>query len=282
MSSDQIRAYVAGLEQILKNTHLSLKEAAARLQELSQLVSPERFVPQSIILDIRRTYKEIQEQLTKFNNIEQLLTGKYRLYYRRDPTRYRDVMEVAHVAKNCFFKVESSLREAEAKRRWREKMLKVGGRAVTAWFRSEEHETALRSCFRLSESFIPRALSNEEIGERRQGSVDRPRSLSLFLFSGEEDRISDLQAGIRIRAYDIRERYDRDEFRGALIHLRELSASEMEGVMRRLAGRAEFSGLKCLLLSVHSENDLEKQSVMCAKAIVQQMEPGEVRVLRTA
>ncbi len=282
MQSDQIRAYAAGLEQILKNTHLSLKEMAARLQELSQLVGPERFVPQSIILDIRRIYKEIQEQVTKFNNIEQLLMGKYRLYYRRDPVRYRDVMEVAHVARNCFFRVESSLREMESKRRLRERVSKVRGQEVRAWFRFEEHEKALRSCFRLSESFIPMASSRAEIQERRQGGGDRPRSLSLFLFSGEEDCIGDLQAGIRIRAYDIRERYDRDEFRGALIHLRELSGSEMEQVIRRLAGRAEFSRLKCLLLPIHSENDLQKQSVVSAKAIVEQMELGEVRVLSTA
>jgi len=43
------------------------------------------------------------------------------------------------------------------------------------------------------------------------------------------------------------ERYKEDEFRGALTHLREISPSEVERVIRRFTDSSEFLKLKCLL-----------------------------------
>lgn len=45
---------------------------------------------------------------------------------------------------------------------------------------------------------------------------------------------------MQLREYDIKERLAGDEPRGALTHLREITLSEVESVMRRFADSSEF------------------------------------------
>lgn len=93
MERERLQGYVASLEQIMKNTHFDLRETMNQLQELCLRVIPERIVPMGIITDVRQTYKEIQDQLTKIRGVNQLLEAKYRQYYRRDSLRDREIME---------------------------------------------------------------------------------------------------------------------------------------------------------------------------------------------
>jgi hypothetical protein len=75
------------------------------------------------------------------------------------------------------------------------------------------------------------------------------------------------------------ERYKQYELRGAITHLRELSPSEVQKVIRRSAGTSEFSRVKCLLLRIQSQNDFKKETIRSTGDILQRMGEGEVRVL---
>jgi hypothetical protein len=84
---------------------------------------------------------------------------------------------------------------------------------------------------------------------------------------------------MRFREYDITERYKKDEFRGALTHLKEVSPSEVQEVIRRVVGPSELLKLKCLLFRIQSEDDLKKAMVSFAEDILRLMDEGEVRIL---
>jgi hypothetical protein len=84
---------------------------------------------------------------------------------------------------------------------------------------------------------------------------------------------------MRLREYDITERYKEDEFRGALTHLREISSSEVERVVRRFMDSSEFLKLKCLLLRIQSQKDLEKKPIGSTESVLHVMGMGEVRTL---
>jgi hypothetical protein len=64
VESGNFQGYVASLEQIIKSTHSDLKESLDLFQELCHRVSPDSVVPIAIIIDVRQTYKGIQDQLT--------------------------------------------------------------------------------------------------------------------------------------------------------------------------------------------------------------------------
>ena len=261
MEKPRLEAYVASLGQIVRSTHFDLREAMDQFQGMCSRVTSERIVPAGMITDIRQTYKEIQDQLTKIRGIHQLLESKYRGYYRWDSDREREITEFAFLAKSLYSKFEYTLQEIEAKRKLRE-----GGEHVVAyrrrlpfpWFHSEENQILLLRNLRDLHELDYKTWADSEFAQRRRIIWDGPRSVSLFTLSGEATLIDNLQSRMHLREYDIKERLTAEELRGALTHLREISLSEVETVLRRFTRASEFSKLKCLLFTIQSQQDLEK------------------------
>jgi hypothetical protein len=271
----------SGLERIMENTRFDLRETMDQFQELCLMITAERNVPIDIINETRQAYKTIQDQLTKISGARQLLEGKYRQYYRRNHKREKEIMEIAFLAKNLFLTFEYTLQEIQAKNKLkREEYLEGHGQQIPfPWFQSKENQIILlRNLHSLSELDYKTKF---ELGfeRRREVSQNGIRSISLFVFLGEITLIDTLQSRIRFREYDITERYKEDEFRGALTHLKEISPSDVQKVMRRLAGASEFSKLKCLLLTIQSQKDLKKETVRSTENLLHLMDEGEVRVL---
>ena len=262
MEKPRLEAYVASLGQIVRSTHFDLREAMDQFQDMCSRVTSKRIVPAGMITDIRQTYKEIQDQLTKIRGIHQLLESKYRGYYRRDSDREREFMEFAFLAKSLYSKFEYTLQEIEAKRKLRE-----GGEHVVAyrrrlpfpWFHSEENQILLLRNLRDLHELDYKTWADSEFVQRRRVIWDGRRSVSLFTLLGEATLIDNLQSRMHLREYDIKERLTTEELRGALTHLREISLSEVETVLRRFTGASEFSKLRCLLFTVQSQEELKKE-----------------------
>ena len=278
MEKERLQGYVASLEQILRNTHFDLREAMNQFQDLCHRVPRERIVPSEIITDIRKTYKEIQDLLTKFGGIKQLLGGKYRQYYRRDWLREREIVEFSFLAKNLYLNLQFTLQEIEAKRRLRHRGELLGlqvQRIPFPWFQSKENQIALLRNLQTLYELDHKA----QLEEKREVIQNGLRSVSLFVLVGEVGLIDNLQSHMRLREYDIKERYTKDELRGALTHLKEISLSEVERVMRRFTHSNESMKLKCLLFSIQSQKDLKKEILGSTENILQGIAEGEVRTL---
>lgn len=282
MERGSFQAYVVSLERIMQNTYFDLREAMDQFRELCLMISEERIVPMEIITDIRQIYKQIQDQLTKVMGVKQLLEGKYRQYYHRDSRRDRDITEFAFWAKSLYSKFEYTLQEIEAKRKLKdsaEYFKAYRERMPFPWFQSKGNQiTLLRNLRNLSELDY-KTLSDLECEQKREVIWNGMRSVSLFVLSGEVTLIDSLQSRMQFREHDITERYKEDEFRGALTHLREISPSEVERVVRRFMDSSEFLKLKCLLLRIQSQKDLKKEIVGSTENILGVMGAGEVKTL---
>jgi hypothetical protein len=282
VENERFQGYVASLEQVMKTTHFDLREGMDQFQELCHRVSPEKMVPMGIITEIRQTYKEIQDQLKKIRGIHQLLEGKYRQYYRRDIHRDKEILEFAFLAKSLYLKFEYILLELEAKKNLRNKGDRVRvdhQRIPFPWFHSEENQIILLRTLENLYELDYHHRSDLECVQRREVIQNGLRSVSLFAVSGEGTLIDHLQSRMRLREYDIKERLTREELRGALTHLREISLSEVEKVIRRFIESNEFLKLKCLLFPIQSQKDLEKEILDTPENILQRMRDGEMRTL---
>lgn len=282
MERGSFQGYVASLETIMANAHFDLREAMGQFQELCVIITPERDVPIKIVTDIRQTYRQIQDQLTKIRGVKQVLEGKYRRFYRRDSQREREIMEFAFLARSLYSRFESTLQEIEAKRRLRDRGEHFEPwfhDIAFSWFQSRVNqivlEKNLRSLCALDYSIRP----DLEYEQRREVIRNGMRSISLFTLSGEVPLIDHLQSRMRLREYDILERYKEEEFRGALTHLKEVPHSEMEKVIRRFVGASEFFKLKCLVLKIRSQKDLEKEIIASTDNLLRVIGMGEVRTL---
>ena len=278
MERGSFQGIAAGLERIMENTRFDLREAMDQFQELCLMITAERDVPIDTITETRQTYKKIQDQLTKISGARQLLEGKYRQYYRRDYQREKEIMQIAFLAKSLYLTFE----EIEAKRKLKgmEEYSEAHGQQIPfPWFQSKENQILLLRNLHNLDELDYKTKFKLGFERRREVIQNAMRSISLFALLGEVTLIDILQSRMRFREYDITERYKEDEFRGALTHLREVSPSQVQKVIRRFAGTSEFLKLKCLLLRIQSQNDLKKETVRSTENILQLMGEGEVRVL---
>ena len=280
MQKERVPGYVAGLEQILKNNHLALRETMTEFYEMVKRITPETSFPKPLIGDIRKAYRDIQDQLTRIKGIQQLLQGKYRPFYHRDPIRDREIMEFGFLAKNCFNKFEFALKEIEVKRarREQERLYRIYSREVPfSWFRSQENQFVLLKNLRKIDRLGYESPTLFETKERRQIAETDLRSLSLFVFSGQEFFLDDLQSRITVRSHDIQERYGDEELRGALTHLREISGPEVEQILRRVAGSERVCKLKCLIFPIRSPKDFGKEVFGIMERTIEEIGEGEMR-----
>jgi hypothetical protein len=280
--ADSLQRYAESLEKTIKSNHHYLKEKVKDFHEMCLMVTPERNVPPEIVLDIRELYKEIRTRLTEIKAIEQVLQGKYRQYYRRDSMRDKEILEFGFISKNCYSKFEYTLLQKAAQKKAKEKAreLREDQEGVPyQWFHSKENQVTFVRNLRILKDLDYGTPSDLETEERRKVTHDTPRSLTLFVFSGEEKMISDLQSRMRLREHDVLERYARDELHGLLAHLREIDPLALEKKFKEFIGRPEFSRLKCLLLSVDSPQKLMGDALGLIKKALQGMGEGEVKTL---
>ena len=282
MERGGFQGIAAGLGRIVETTCFDLREAMDQFQGLCLMITAEKNVPIDIINDTRQTYKKIQDQLTKISAAKQLLEGKYRQYYRRDHLREREITGIAFLAKTLYMKFAYILQEKEAKSKLkgREEYFEAYRQQIPfTWFQSNENQVILLRNLRSLNQLD--YLTKFKLGFERRGEVIQSgmRSISLFAFSGEITLIDTLRSRMRLREYDIIERYAEEELHGALTHLKEVPLSEVERIIRRFTDSSEFSKLKCLLLRVRSEKDLEKEIMASTNNVLNVMEMGEVRTL---
>jgi len=146
------------------------------------------------------------------------------------------------------------------------------------WFRNRENLVMFLRNWR-----ILNELDYEETApggaNKRFVSKDSARSLTLFIFKGDEKFINHLQSRMLLREHDIVERYNKDELRGIMTHLREIAPEDVENVFGRFKSSEGYSKLKCLLLPVRTQKDLEKDIASLTEKAFSEMHEGEVKTL---
>jgi hypothetical protein len=280
MEDSRVLMYVKSLERKVNDDHHYLKEAAEELREMCRIVSPEKNVPQGIIVDIRELYKEIQDRFKEIKGIEQLLKGKYRQHYRRDPLRDKELLEVAFIIKTTFSRFEENVKLIieKQKAKEREEASRMSQKTkILEWFHSRQRQIELLRSMRTLREL--QYQSYPEVAGAEKRKTDGVRSLTLFLFHGDARSIDSLQTKIRLREHDLIERYHEKELRGVYTHLREVNPSEIEGVFRSLLERERLAHLKCLLIWVQPHQDMNPDALGFIDSILQVLKEGEIRTV---
>ena len=291
---DRVKKYAESLEKQIQSTHYFLKKTVEDFQEKCKIISPEKSIPRDMIVGLRETYKEIREKLTEIKAIQQLLKGRYRQFARHDPTRDKELLEIGFLAKTCYSKFEYTLMQNQARTKAKERAktkekAKEQGRTERAdgappfsWFKSEENRVIFLETLQVLKELDQEIRAGTGEGNRREKVPDVPvggQSLTLFVIKGEPQALDELQLHIQLREQDILERTGPDELRGALTHLREVDASEVEGILLRATRDLPSSNLKCLLWRVQSEENLSDPLLSRTETTLAAMAEGEMKTL---
>lgn len=282
MAKDLMQRYAESLQKTIEHNFNYLKEAIEDFKGLCMIVTPEKHVPQDIIVDIRELYKEIRDRLGEIKAIQQLLQGKYRQYYRRDSLRDKSIMEFGFLAKNLYSKVEYILLQKQALAHIKEEEASKEERKgfIHRWFHSKDHQVIFLRNLRMLHELDYAEPSDPEMEERRKTSQEKVRHLTLFCFKGKIEKIDEIYSRIGLREHDILERYAQDEIHGLIAHLKEVDPWEVEKIFQRITERGGISGLKCLLIPIHSPKQLENHLMDRVKKALEEMKEGEIKTLR--
>jgi hypothetical protein len=259
-------------------------------REKCLLVSPEKNVPRDVVTDLREIYKEIRERLTEAKAIQQLLKGKYRQYVRANPTRDKELTEIGFLAKTCYSKFEYTLLQIQVKERAklkgvhkeREHPPKASEQPPFQWFQSNENEAMFLQEVEMMKDLGQEAPSPVANGERREipkEAVAGGLNLTLFVIKGDPLALDELQAQIQLREQDVLERYNKEELRGVLTHLREIDPSEIENILQRSMKSDHFSTLKCMLVRIQSQEVLTHALLQRIEKTLGEMAEGETQSL---
>ncbi len=282
MSKDPLQRYAESLQRTIEHNFNYLKEAVENFKGLCQIVTPEKRVPQDVIIDIRELYKEIRDRLTEIKAIQQVLQGKYRQYYRRDSIRDKSILEFGFLVKNLYSKVEYTLlqKQAIAHPQQSHSPKQEKRSFPSQWFHSKEHQVTLMRNLRILHELDYELPKSSETSEKREVLQGQKRHLTLFCLKGEPGVVETIHARLRLREHDLLERYSQDELHGLLTHLREVDPEEVERIFQRLIQHEEFSELRCLLMFVNNPALLESQLMERIRETLQGMEKGEVKTLK--
>jgi len=287
---DRIKKYAESLDKSIENTRYDLKKTMEDFREKCLLVSPEKNVPRDVVIELREIYKEIRERLTETKAIQQLLKGKYRQYVRANPTRDKELTELGFLAKTCYSKFEYILLQIQAKERAKLKGVQkdrqhppqASDQPPFQWFQTNENEAMFLQQVEMMKDLGQEAPSPVVNGERREipkEAVPDGLNLTLFVIKGDPLALDELQSQVQLREQDIVERYNKQELRGVLTHLREIDPSEIENILQRSMKSDRFSTLKCLLVRIQSQEVLTHALAERIEKTLGEMAEGETQSL---
>jgi hypothetical protein len=107
------------------------------------------------------------------------------------------------------------------------------------------------------------------------------RGFTLFTLRGPASALDALHPCIRLRQHDIVERFSATEIRGVLTHLRRTVTADIRHVFERLLA-SRFSDVKCILVGLHSPDQLDDNFLNYLEGTVSEMRAGEIRTIDIA
>jgi hypothetical protein len=277
----RIQRYVESLEQVIQKNYKYLKSITGDFQEKCRLATSTTATPPRLFTVIADIYREIRTRLKETQAVQELLKTRYPLYARNEPDRDKAITEMDLNIGRYFSKFLHALKQSlgEKESVERKKLLDLEKEAPHfQWFRNQENLVKFLRNVRILDE-LDYEMAPAWVRERREVTKDKPRSLTLFIFKGNAQSIADLQSRMQLREHDILERYDQDELRGILTHLREIQLSEVGRIFDRLKEVKGYSELKCLLIPIRGERDLGVDLPDLVEKAIREMAPGELKIL---
>jgi len=274
----RIQRYVETLELVIHKNYRYLKSIMEDFQEKCRLATSTTDAPPGLFTEIPDIYREIQTRFKETQAVQSLLKTRYPQYARSELERDKELRGLDLNAGTYFSKFLQTLKKrlGEKEDVGEEKLLGLEEVPHFHWFRNQENLVKFLRNVRILDE-LDYEMAPAWVRERREVTKDKPRSLTLFIFKGNVRSISNLQSHMQLREHDILERYDEDELRGILTHLREIQPFEVESIFDRLKQVEGYSELKCLLVPIRGQRDLGVDLAGLVEKTISEMAPGELK-----
>ncbi len=266
----------AHLERVIEKNQQYLDSVAEDLLKACVSASSASDIPAAVIENVLAVYNTIRTRLSEIAAVQKLLLQRH---HKRIPENSRREKLIADL--------DAQIKALSARLGKRTPQAGQGPRPASQqgaearptsdkWLRINEDSLAFTINARLLDEL------EYETGPQPGGPVrvlqGSGRGFTLFTLRGPASALDTLYPCIRLRQHDIVERFSATEIRGVLTHLRQTATSDIKHIFERLL-TSRFSDVKCILVGIHSPDQLDDHFLEYLERMVGAMRPGDIRTI---
>ena len=268
------------LERVIEKNQRYLDSVAEDLQRKILGGASLESAPASVLKDILKLYQDMRTRALEVEAVQRLLNHRLRKPHQQDPKRQKLIADLdGQIAALSARLAAVDAPGPGAVRGATGKGASPDRPPSDRWLRIEQDSLAFTINARLLDELeYERPL---QPGESRRVVQKTGRGFTLFTLRGPASALDELYPCIRLRQHDIVERFGATEIRGVLTHLRQTATSDIRHIFERLLAN-RFSDVKCVLMGLHSPDQLDEHFLEYLERMVGKMRHGEIRTIDIA
>jgi hypothetical protein len=265
----------ANLERVIEKDQQYLDTVAEDLLKACLGAGLAADVPPAVVENVLSVYSSMRARISEIEVVRALLLRRHNVRIPDDLRRQKLIESL-----------EAQIKALSA-RAGRSASAPSGARPDAApatpasyrWLRIEQDSLAFTINARLLDELEYEAPQRP--GESARVMHGSGRSFTLFNLRGPASALDALFPRIRLRQHDIIERFNATEIRGFLTHLRQTTTNDIKHIFERLLTN-QFSDVKCILVGLHTPDQLDDHFLKHLERMAEDMKPGEIRTIEIA
>jgi len=268
------------LERVIEKNQQYLDTVAEDLLKACLGSGSAREVPPAVIENVLKVYASMRKRLSEIEVVQALLLRRHNRRIPDNPRRQKLIAELdaqikalsARLGKNASPGTDAGTDPTASSPPFDRP-------SSDRWLRIEQDSLAFTINARLLDELEYDAPVNP--GESVRVVQPSGRSFTLFNLRGPASALDALHPRIKLRKHDIIERFSAQEIRGVLTHLRRTSTNDVKHIFQRLLTN-QFPDVKCILVGLHSPDQLDDHFLNYLDRMLEKMRPGEIRTIEIA
>jgi hypothetical protein len=266
----------AHLERVIEKNQQELDSISEDLLQACLGAGSNNEVPPEVIENVLSVYNTMRSRLSEIEAVRKLLLRRHHRTLPEDTGRKKLIADLDAQIKALSARLGKGTPQAGKDPGAPSQRGADARPASDRWLRINEDSLAFTINARLLDELEyeapPRPGSNARVVQ------SSGRGFTLFTLRGPASALDALQPCIRLRKHDIIERFGAAEIRGVLTHLRRISTGDIRHIFERLLC-SRFADVKCILVGLHSPDQLDEHFLKYLERMAADMRPGEIRTI---
>jgi hypothetical protein len=276
MDQDKNRQDAAKLERVIEKNQQYLDSIAQDLLQACVGAGSDKEVPPAVIENVLKVYGSMRARLSEIEAVRKLLLRRHDKTMPENPGREKLIADLDAQIKALSARLGKGTPQAGNGTGTPSQRGAETRPASDRWLRINEDSLAFTINARLLDELEYEAPPPP--GNNARIVQDSGRGFTLFTLRGPASALDALHPCIRLRQHDIVERFSAVEIRGVLTHLRRTAAGDIKHIFERLL-TSRFSDVKCILVGLHSPDQLDEHFLKYLERMAEDMKPGEIRTI---
>ena len=225
--------------------------------------------------DCTKIKNEIDYILKEIYSIQSLLRGKYKNYAPRKPIRDKKIAEIAFQLKKDYNKFIELFYVITKQKKLQEVPTYKRPQAEEKPFKQIENQLKFTTVIKLLNE-----LSYDKPENLKEKRIEQPiRDAYFIIVQGDRYGLDSISTNIKLREYDVIERYSKIELRLLITNLQKVEPEVIKKVLSRILLKRGGPEIKIVMYRIASDKDIKRDFVQRMKIKLSRIKQGEIELI---